>query len=53
MTHKNKIEFPLLGWKGDNEKYTIHITLSYFDHQTWQRACDLLRNEEAHRAGAR
>ena len=37
----------LLRWKGDNAQYPIHITLSCFDRQTWQCACDLLRSEEA------
>ena len=40
----------LLRWKEGNPQYPIHITLSCFDRETWQCACDLLRDEEAHRA---
>lgn len=43
----------LLRWKEDNARYSIHITLSCFDLQTWQCACGLLRDEETRRAGAR
>ena len=35
----------LLRWKGINARYPIHITLSCFDRETWQCACDLLRDE--------
>lgn len=41
----------LLRWKEDNARHPIHIILSCFDHQTRQRACELLRDEEARRAG--
>ena len=43
----------LLRWKKSNAQYPIRITLSCFDRQTWQCACDLLRDEEARRAGVR
>ena len=37
----------LLRWKGSNAQYPIHITLSCFDRETWQCACDLLRGESS------
>ena len=40
----------LLRWMRSNTQYPIHITLSCFDRQTWQCACDLLREEEERRA---
>ena len=42
----------LLRWKESNPQHPIHITLSCFDRQTWRCACDLLREEQARRAGA-
>ena len=37
----------LLRWKGDNAQYPIHITLSCFDREIWQCACDILSGENA------
>ena len=37
----------LLRWKGSNAQYPIQITLSCFDRETWQCACDLLRGESS------
>ena len=43
----------LLRWKKSNTQYLTHVILSCFDRQIWQCSYDLLRDEEAHRAGAR
>ena len=41
----------LLRWKESHAEYPIYITLSCFDRQTWQCACDLLCAEENRRTG--